>query len=97
MIQDAAVAGDAFALALYEYTGMILGQTLAEAVAVTAPEAIIFFGGLAGAGDLILEPTQRSMEASLLPLYRGQIRLLMSQLPQGDAAILGASALCWGV
>jgi glucokinase len=95
MIQDAAEAGDAFAIALYEYTGKILGQTLAEAVAITAPEAIVFFGGLAGAGHLILEPTRRHMEDALLPLYKGEVKLLLSQLPQGDAAILGASALCW--
>lgn len=94
-VQLAAAAGDAFALALYEYTGRILGQTLADMVAITSPEAIILFGGLAGGRELILEPVRRHMEEALLGIYKNKVRLLLSYLPQADAAILGASALCW--
>ena len=94
-IQQAAETGDAFAAELYEYTGKILGHTLADMVAVTSPEAIILFGGLAGARHLLLEPTQRYMEDALLGIYKNKVRLLLSELPEDDAAILGASALCW--
>jgi glucokinase len=95
MIQEAAVAGDSLALALFEYTGMILGQTLADMVAITSPEAIIFFGGLSHAGDLLLEPVGRHMEANLLNVFKNKVALLPSSLPDADAAILGASALVW--
>lgn len=94
-IYEAAVRGDALAKEIFEYTGDILGQTLAMAVSVTSPEAIIFFGGLAKAGDLLLEPVARSLEENLLDIYRGKQQLLLSALPEADVAILGASALAW--
>ncbi len=94
-IQQAASRGDALALELFEYTGRILGETLADAVAITSPEAIIFYGGLARAGELLLKPVRAHFEQNLLHLYSGKIRLLTSSLPEANAAILGASALAW--
>jgi glucokinase len=35
------------------------------------------------------------MEANLLPLWKGKIKLLFSDLKEADAAVLGASALAW--
>jgi glucokinase len=72
-----------------------LGQTLADTVAITSPEAIVFFGGLARAGELILGPAQRHMEHNLLRIFKNKIKLIPSALPDADAAILGASALVW--
>jgi len=95
MIQDAAQHGDQLALEIYEYTGKILGQALADAVAITSPQAIIFFGGLARGGDLILKPVRRHMEDNMLHIYKNKVALLLSALPDADAAILGASALVW--
>jgi glucokinase len=95
IIQEAAQAGDAFALELFEYTGKILGRSLADVVALTSPQAFIFFGGLSQAGKLILAPAQRSIEEHLLFVYRNKITFLQSALPDADAAILGASALAW--
>jgi glucokinase len=94
-IHLAAEAGDSLALELFEFTGKILGQTLADVVAITSPEAIIFFGGLAKAGPLILEPTRRHMEQNLLRVFKNKISFVHSGLPDADAAILGASALAW--
>ncbi len=94
-IHDAALQGDALALEIFDYTGKILGQTLADAVAITSPQAIIFFGGLAKAGDMILQPVRKYMEANLLKIYKNKISLLLSELQDADAAILGASALAW--
>ena len=94
-IQEAAHAGDKIALDVFEYTGMILGESLAIAAVITSPQAIVFFGGLAQAGDLILKPTRRYMENNLLPMFKNKIELLHSTLPDADAAILGASALAW--
>jgi len=95
LIHEAAEQGDAFALALFDYTAKILGQTLADTVAITSPEAIIFFGGLAQSGDLLLVPVKKYMEENLLKIYQNKICLLHSALPGADAAILGASALAW--
>lgn len=94
-IYDAAVAGDDLAIEVFDYTGKILGETLANAVAMTSPKAIILFGGLAKAGDFILNPVKKYMEENLLNIYQGKIEVIPSALPDADAAILGASALAW--
>jgi glucokinase len=95
MITDAAIRGDVVALAAFEYTGRILGMKLAETVVHTDPEAIFLFGGLSLAGDLIFKPTIRHMEANLMPLFRGKVRVLPSGLQNQAAPILGASSLVW--
>lgn len=92
---DAAMEGDEVAKEIFEYTGKILGQSLADFVAFSAPEAIAIFGGLSKAGDLIMNPIREHMEANLLPLWRGKIKLFFSELKEADAAVLGASALGW--
>lgn len=94
-VYDAAVKGDKLALEIFESTGKILGEALADAVAYTSPEAIILFGGLTRAGDLIVEPTKRHMEKNLLNIYQDKVRILLSELSESDAAVLGASAMGW--
>jgi glucokinase len=59
------------------------------------PEAIILFGGLTKAGDLILKPTRDTMEANLIEIFQNKVKILISHLKESDAAILGASALMW--
>jgi glucokinase len=95
MISEAAKKGDKIALEAFETTGRILGVKLADAVACTSPEAIFLFGGLAKAGDLLLEPARKYMEENLFPIYRGKVKLIPSGLQETSAAILGASALAW--
>ena len=92
---DTAQQDDEIAKEIFAFTGKILGQSLADFVAFSAPEAIVLFGGLAKAGDLIMDPMRESMEANLLPLWKGKIKLLFSDLKEADAAVLGASALAW--
>lgn len=94
-IYDAAVKGDFLALEIFEFTGKILGQSLADVIAITSPEAIILFGGLAQAGKFIFEPTRKYMEQNLLKIYQGKVKLLPSELKESDAAILGAASLIW--
>lgn len=95
MITKAALNGDPLAIEAYEYTGMILGRALADAVAITSPEAIFLFGGLAKAGKYIFEPTKKYMEMHLLNIFRNKIKLLPSGIDGKNAAVLGASALVW--
>jgi glucokinase len=95
MISEAAQHGDPIALEAFEITGEILGLKLADSVAHTSPEAIILFGGLAAAGDLLFVPTHRSLEKHLFSIFRNKVRLLPSGLPMGNAAVLGSSALIW--
>ena len=96
-VYDAAVKGDKLAQDIFEYTGTILGSALANFIAFSSPEAIILFGGLAKSGDYIMKPVQKAMEENVLKIYEGKTKLLLSQLKDADAAVLGASALGWEV
>jgi glucokinase len=95
MISNAAQRGDVIALAAFEETGRILGLKLADAVTHTSPEAIILFGGLSAAGELLLNPTQRYMEEYMLNIFKNKVKLLPSGMQDGNTAVLGASALMW--
>ncbi len=92
---DAAIKGDKIALEIFEATGTILGEAIADFVAFSSPEAIILFGGLTKAGDLIMNPIKASMDKNMLKVFEGKTKLLFSQLKESDAAVLGASALGW--
>ncbi len=92
---EAAMEGDEIAQEIFEFTGKILGRSLADFVAFSAPEAIVLFGGLSKAGDLILNPIKEHMDKNLLPLWKGKIKVFFSDLKEADAAVLGASALAW--
>ena len=94
-VYDAAMAGDALAKEIFEYTGKILGEAFASFVAFSSPKMIVLFGGLTHAGDLIMRPIKDAMEDNLLNIYKGKVELVLSQLNEADAAILGASALGW--
>lgn len=94
-IYDAAKQGDALALRLFEYTGALLGQSFADFVAFSSPEAIVLFGGLARAKEFLYEPMKKAMEENLLKIWKGKIKIVFSQLKESDAAILGASGLAW--
>lgn len=92
---DAAVSGDALAIRIFDYTGTILGRSLADFIAFSSPEAIVLFGGLARAGELLMDPVRKAMDDNVLRQWRGKVKLLHSALSESDAAILGASALAF--
>lgn len=92
---EAATNGDEFAKEVFEFTGKILGMALANFVMFSSPEAIILFGGLTKAGDLILKPTREHLEANVIEIFQNKVKILVSHLKESDAAILGASALMW--
>lgn len=94
-IFECASKGDNIAKEVYRFTGQILGESLANFIMFSSPEAIILFGGVIQAGDLILKPTREHMEKNVLPIFRNKVKLIFSELKEADAAILGASALVW--
>jgi glucokinase len=95
LVCECALKGDELAQKVFAYTGEVLGEALANFVMFSSPEAIILFGGVTKAGDMLMEPTRRHMEENLLPIFQNKVKLLFSELKEADAAILGASALVW--
>jgi len=92
---DAAREGDQIALSVFEFTGRVLGESLADFAAFTSPEAFVIFGGLAKAGSLLFNPMKESFNKNALSFHRDKIKILPSELREADAAVLGASALGW--
>ncbi|HPW90101.1 MAG TPA: ROK family protein [Paludibacteraceae bacterium] len=92
---EAAQQDDELAKDIFDFTGKMLGEAFADFVAFSSPEAIILFGGLTKSGDLIMKPIVESLNHNLMPLWKGKVKVLFSQLKESDAAILGASALAW--
>ena len=96
-VYDAAKAGDDMANEIFEFTGEILGQALADFVTFSSPKAFVLFGGLAKSGDLLLNPLKKAFDKALLFVYRDKPAILLSKLDENDAAVLGASALGWQI
>ncbi len=94
-VYEAACEGDPIALEAFDFMARVFGMKLADAVAHTGPEAIFLSGGLAAAGDLLIIPTKRYLEEFLFTPYKGKVKLLRSDLPEGSGAVLGAAALAW--
>ena len=94
-VYEAAKDGDELALRIFDFTGKMLGRSFADFIAFSSPEAIVLFGGLARAKEFLLKPIEEAMNANVLPLWRGKVKIVFSQLKESDAAILGASALAW--
>lgn len=91
---EAAAKGDMIAINTFKYTAKMLGEALANMVAITSPEAIFLMGGLAQAGDLLFEPTKDHMEMNMLKIFSNKVKLLPSELTK-NVAIYGSAALVW--
>jgi glucokinase len=94
-VYDAATAGDKLAKDVFEYTGKILGEAMADMMVFSSPQAFIMFGGLAKSGELLMKPLREAMDKNMLPIFKGKAKVLLSELKEADAAVLGASALGW--
>ena len=94
-VYDAAMAGDKLAIDVFNYTGEILGEALADMTVFSSPEAFILFGGLAKSGELLMRPLRNAMDRNMMAVFKGKPKVILSELKEADAAVLGASALGW--
>lgn len=94
-VYKAAMAGDAMAKEVFRQTGRRIGVACANIATFLSPEAFIFFGGLAQAGDLLFHPMEEAYNENVLSLYKGKAKFLKSGLDGAKAAVLGASAIAW--
>lgn len=77
-VYECAIRGDNIANEIFEFTGEILGESLANFVMFSSPEKIVLFGGLTKAGDLLMKPTRKAMEANLLPIFQNKVKLILN-------------------
>lgn len=95
-IAQHAKAGDELAIEIFKKTGEYLGFAFANFMAYLSPKAIFLFGGISRAGELIRKPLIEEMERNMLNIYQNKLEVRFSELPDDDAALLGAAALVMG-
>lgn len=95
LIYEAASEGDTLARQVFEITGKVLGDKMAELVAIFEPQAIVLAGGVSAAGQLLIDPMRKQMERELLEFHKNKVRILNTSLATNEAALLGAASLVW--
>lgn len=87
----AAQEGDATAIEVFDLVGSRLGVALASFANIFEPEVIVIGGGVIAAGDLLLDPARRELEArALRPMSRTPV--VAAELGE-DAGMIGAAAM----
>ena len=94
-VYDAAMNGDKLAKDVFDYTGTILGESFADMMVFSSPAAFILFGGLSKSGELLLKPLREAMNRNMMACFKDKAKVMLSELKEADAAVLGASALGW--
>lgn len=92
-VTAAAQAGDPLAIELFAQLGFWLGVGIADLAAAVDPEMAVVGGGVAAAGDLLLEPIRASFARHLSARgYRGELTIELAEL-ENEAGIVGAADL----
>lgn len=92
-VTRAAQEGDPAALTCFEAVGSWLGQGLADLAAVLDPGVFVIGGGVAEAGDLLLEPARRAFALRLTGTSHRPHPPIRAALLGNDAGMVGAADL----
>jgi glucokinase len=96
IVADEATRGDAVALDIMQETGFWIGVGICSALVLCDPDLVIIGGGISAAGDLLLDPIRRTVEARSR-ISRGKFdvgNIVRAQLGN-RAGVCGAGALVW--
>jgi glucokinase len=88
---EAAQSGDVVAGELVRETADLLGIGIANVLNLVNPEQVIIGGGVAEAGDVLLEPLRRAIQSHAMPAAAA-VEVVVAELGY-DAGVLGAVAL----
>lgn len=89
-----AAAGVPAAIAAFAGAGRALGQALGGVVNLLDIDTCLIGGGVADAGEVLLEPARRALRDFAHPLAAAGVRVVKAELGN-DAGLLGAAALAW--
>lgn len=90
VVAEAANNGDLIAREIYERVGKLIGIAAVNISLAVGPERIVIGGGVASAGDLLLEPIRRTLNERIFVMPKEEIKVVLAQL--GDnAGILGSA------
>lgn len=86
--------GDATARGILQEAGHDLGLALANLVSTLNPEVIVIGGGVAAAGNLIIDPARQTLKRWTQPLAAKRVRIVRSRLGAAGA-LLGVAKLAF--
>ena len=92
IVSEAAKQGDPVAKRIFTIVGEYIGIGLASVVNLLNPEKIIIGGGVAAAGDLLLNPIKENLIKRAMPIAGSAVEIVPAQLGN-SAGVIGASLL----
>ena len=92
IVAQAALQGDAVSIQIFKQMGKIIGIGLSSVINLLNPEKIIIGGGVADAGDLLLEPIRKTIADRAMPIQAAAVQVVPAQLAN-TAGVIGASLL----
>ncbi|HKX32272.1 MAG TPA: ROK family protein [Blastocatellia bacterium] len=90
LVCEAALAGDEIAREIFEFAGRVIGMGVANIVIAVNPRRIVIGGGVAAAGELIMDPIRRSMRSQVFLTDAKQVDVIQAQLGN-NAGLIGAA------
>lgn len=92
IVAQAALQGDAVSIQIFKQMSKIIGTALASVVNLLNPEKIIIGGGVADAGEILLEPIRKTILDRAMPIQAQSVKIVPAQLAN-TAGVIGASLL----
>ena len=92
IVAQAALQGDAVSIQIFKQMGKIIGLGLSSVVNLLNPEKIIIGGGVADAGDILLEPIKQTIKERAMSIQANSVSVVPAQLAN-TAGVIGASLL----
>ncbi len=90
LICQAAHKGDAEAIEIYNFAGMCLGVAVANVLVSVGPRKVVIAGGVAAAGDLLLEPIRRTIRQRVTVMPVDQVEVVQARLGS-KAGVMGVA------
>ena len=91
-VVEASSRESAVALQALEECGHYLGIALVNLITLLSPEFVVVTGGIAEAGDVLLEPARRVIRSRAFPPVHRNVPIIRGQLRSASGAY-GAAAL----
>ncbi len=88
VIAQAANEGDDIANEIWQTVGSALGTGIANVIVTIAPQRIVISGGVAAAGDLLINPVKETLKKRIFVMPQEEVEIVIGQLGS-DAGILG--------